>query len=152
MVMAAGERARLGRSGRAEAPGTPRAAAPVAQADRSRMDQVPAWKRGEALFDDVPLSEAVAEMSRYSPAPIKLTGADILGGLSWMSCRAAEARRPRPQWAALEIWISSPSTCTCRPKPACSRRAKASTLPASNTPPMTMCAAAASLMTSCLLP
>ena len=40
--------------------------------DRPRIDQVLAWKRNEAVFDDVPLSEAVAEMNRYSRTPIVL--------------------------------------------------------------------------------
>lgn len=44
------------------------------QVDRPRIDQVLAWKRGEAIFDDVPLSEAVAEMNRYSRTPILVGG------------------------------------------------------------------------------
>jgi transmembrane sensor len=40
--------------------------------DRPRIDQVLAWKRGEALFDDVSLEQAVAEMNRYSRTPIVL--------------------------------------------------------------------------------
>jgi len=34
------------------------------------MDQVLAWKRGEAVFDDASLQEALAEMNRYSAMPI----------------------------------------------------------------------------------
>lgn len=51
------------------------------QMDRPRMDQALAWKRGEAIFDDVSLFDAVAEMNRYRPTPIMVAGADALGGL-----------------------------------------------------------------------
>jgi transmembrane sensor len=34
------------------------------------MDQVLAWKRGEAVFDNASLPEALAEMNRHSAAPI----------------------------------------------------------------------------------
>jgi transmembrane sensor len=48
----------------------------AAQRDRPRMDQVLAWKRGEAIFDNVPLTEVLAKMNRYSATPIvsKATG------------------------------------------------------------------------------
>jgi transmembrane sensor len=42
--------------------------------DKPRIEQVMAWKRSEAVFDDVSLQEAVAEMNRYSRAPIVLAG------------------------------------------------------------------------------
>ena len=45
---------------------------PTVNRDRPRIDQVLAWKRNEAVFDDVPLSEAVAELNRYSRTPIVL--------------------------------------------------------------------------------
>ena len=45
------------------------------------MDQVQAWKRGEALFDDVSLEEAVAEMNRYSSTPIRVDGSVTTSGL-----------------------------------------------------------------------
>lgn len=51
-----------------------------AKVDRPRMDPLVAWKRGEAVFDDVALDEAVAEMNRYSLTPIVLVGAPALGG------------------------------------------------------------------------
>jgi transmembrane sensor len=51
------------------------------QVDRPPVDQLLAWKRGEAVFDDVSLPEAVAEMNRYSSAPISLAGGDALRGL-----------------------------------------------------------------------
>lgn len=44
------------------------------QLDRPRVDQLTAWRRSEAVFDDVPLSEAVVEMNRYSRKPIVLLG------------------------------------------------------------------------------
>ena len=40
--------------------------------DRPHVDQLMAWRRNEAVFDDVPLSDAVAEMNRYSRQPIEL--------------------------------------------------------------------------------
>ncbi|MDC6167778.1 hypothetical protein [Paucibacter sp. XJ19-41] len=36
------------------------------------MDQVLAWKRGEAVFDNASLLEAVAEMNRYSQTPVSV--------------------------------------------------------------------------------
>jgi len=45
-----------------------------AQLDQPRMEPLVAWKRGEAVFDDVALEEAVAEMNRYSRTPIVLVG------------------------------------------------------------------------------
>lgn len=44
-----------------------------AKVDHPRIEQVTAWKRGEASFDDVPLDEAVAEMNRYSRVRIVLS-------------------------------------------------------------------------------
>jgi len=74
VVMAAGERMRLHPSRGAEKPTATRV-------DRPRMDQVLAWKRGEALFDDVSLLDAVAEMNRYSATPIRVAEVDALVGL-----------------------------------------------------------------------
>lgn len=34
--------------------------------DRPAVEQVVAWRRGEVLFDDTPLAEAISEMNRYS--------------------------------------------------------------------------------------
>jgi len=42
------------------------------QMDRPHVDQLMAWRRNEAVFDDVPLSDAVAEMNRYSRQRIVL--------------------------------------------------------------------------------
>jgi transmembrane sensor len=70
LVLHPGERARLAaRASGAQAESPP-------QVDHPRIDQVVAWKRGEALFDDVSLEQAVAEMNRYSRTPIVLVGGD----------------------------------------------------------------------------
>jgi len=58
------------------------AGAPVKpKVDHPRVDQVLAWKRGDAVFDNASLAEAVAEMNRYSSTPISVIGADALGAL-----------------------------------------------------------------------
>jgi transmembrane sensor len=74
LLMSPGERVRL-----AKAPGG--AARATQEVDRPRLDQVVAWKRSEALFDNASLAEAVAEMNRYSRTPIVLT--DDLAGAGW---------------------------------------------------------------------
>ena len=43
-----------------------------AKVDTPRIEQITAWRRGEASFDDVSLAEAVAEMNRYNRVPIVL--------------------------------------------------------------------------------
>ncbi|WP_284620661.1 FecR family protein [Aquabacterium humicola] len=48
--------------------------APKVVRDRPRADQLLAWRRSEAVFDDVSLSEAVEEMNRYSRTQIVLVG------------------------------------------------------------------------------
>jgi transmembrane sensor len=68
IVMAAGDRVRVGRGQDGRTASGASAAAP--ERDRPRLDQVLAWQRGEAIFDNVPLREALAEMSRYSSTPI----------------------------------------------------------------------------------
>lgn len=77
VAMAAGDRVRLSQLG-GVAPGESREAI---QVDRPRMDQALAWKRGEAIFDDVSLQDAVTEMNRYSSTQIMVMGADALGDL-----------------------------------------------------------------------
>ncbi|MCX2864613.1 FecR domain-containing protein [Paucibacter sp. PLA-PC-4] len=67
IVMAPGERLRV--RGDQGAGGNASKAAPP-QRDRPRMDQVLAWKRGEAVFDNASLPQALAEMNRYSATPI----------------------------------------------------------------------------------
>lgn len=73
VVMAAGERLRIsGAQGREQGQGRAASNAEPAQAqrDRPRLDQVLAWKSGEAVFDNTSLPEALAEMNRYSAMPI----------------------------------------------------------------------------------
>jgi transmembrane sensor len=72
LVLHPGERARLA----ARASGAQVEKPP--QVDHPRIDQVVAWKRGEALFDDVSLEQAVAEMNRYSRTPIVLVGGEAI--------------------------------------------------------------------------
>ncbi len=68
VLMQAGERIRLIGSGNgSEAPA-------AQQLDRPRIEPLLAWKRSEAVFDDVSLAEAVAEMNRYHRTPIVLLG------------------------------------------------------------------------------
>ena len=76
--MAPGERLRVsGRAGLRKLP----AESLTPKLDRPRVAQLLAWTRGEAVFDDVSLAEAVAEMNRYSAVPIVLSGAAAVGGL-----------------------------------------------------------------------
>lgn len=51
----------------------------VQRVDRPRLEGVTAWKRNEAVFDDVVLSDAVAEMNRYDRTPVVLVGPASLG-------------------------------------------------------------------------
>ncbi len=60
VVIRPGERLSLGRR---DAPAT---------VDKPRIEQITAWRRGEASFNDVSLEEAVAEMNRYNRVPIVL--------------------------------------------------------------------------------
>ena len=69
IVMAAGERLRV-RGDQGTGGNASRAAPAQPQRDRPRMDQVLAWKRGEAVFDNASLPQALAEMNRYSATPI----------------------------------------------------------------------------------
>jgi len=72
LVLHPGERARLtARANRGQEEKSP-------FVDHPPIDQVVAWKRGEALFDDVTLEQAVAEMNRYSRTPIVLVGGDAI--------------------------------------------------------------------------
>ena len=75
LPMQPGERIRL-----AKASGVGRAAAEPLT-DRPSMEEALAWKRGEAVFDDTSLADAVAEMNRYSRTPIVLLGDAMLSGL-----------------------------------------------------------------------
>jgi transmembrane sensor len=73
VVMAPGERLRVSPS-----PSKPYQAQARTQVDRPRLDQLLAWKRGFAMFDDVTLPEAIADMNRYSRVPITLAASDAL--------------------------------------------------------------------------
>jgi transmembrane sensor len=44
----------------------------VAAVDHPNVDATLAWRRGEVMLDDTPLSEAVAEMNRYARVPVAL--------------------------------------------------------------------------------
>lgn len=77
VVMVPGQRVRLSRVDGAASSD----AKDATSVDRPRMDQVLAWKRGEAIFDNASLLEAVAEMNRYSATPITVAEADIQGSL-----------------------------------------------------------------------
>ncbi|MFG6429803.1 FecR family protein [Roseateles sp. LYH14W] len=68
LVMVPGQRLRLSRSDEAQRPAT------ATRVDRPLMDQVLAWRRGEARFDNVSLLEAVDEMNRYDRVPIVVSG------------------------------------------------------------------------------
>lgn len=74
LLLRPGERALLGPRPGSAVPAAPRV-------DRPPLEQVMAWKRNEAVFDQVTLSEAVAEMNRYSRTPLVLLGP--LAGEQW---------------------------------------------------------------------
>ena len=75
LSMQAGERMRL-----VKATGVSNEPA-IQQVDRPRIEQVVAWKRSQAIFDDTSLADAVAEMNRYSRTPIVLVGDATLAEL-----------------------------------------------------------------------
>ena len=78
VLLKPGDRLRLSEpSGRA-AKGAQRV---TMQMDRPLVDQLTAWRRSEAVFDDVLLPDAVAEMNRYSRHPIVLLGDESSKGL-----------------------------------------------------------------------
>jgi transmembrane sensor len=75
LLLQPGDRVRFGEVVDASSNGVRRATTRV---DRPRIEQVMAWKRNEAVFDDVSLADAVAEMNRYSRIPILLVGDETL--------------------------------------------------------------------------
>jgi transmembrane sensor len=81
MVMAPGQRLRVPRPHAASALNADLAV----QLDRPQVDKLVAWQRGEAVFDNTPLADAVAEMNRYSKVQIILAGQAVgalrIGGL-----------------------------------------------------------------------
>jgi transmembrane sensor len=48
-----------------------------AKVDAPRVEAVTAWRRGEVMLDDTPLTEAIAEMNRYSKNPLIIDGSSI---------------------------------------------------------------------------
>jgi transmembrane sensor len=46
------------------------------QIDQPRVEGITAWKRGEVMFDNTPLLEAINEMNRYTNIKLKLDNAD----------------------------------------------------------------------------
>ncbi len=71
VLLKPGDRLRFSELGGEAAKGAQRV---TMQMDRPHVDQLMAWRRSEAVFDDVPLSDAVVEMNRYSRHPIVLVG------------------------------------------------------------------------------
>ncbi len=78
ILLKPGDRLRLSEQGGEGPKGARRE---TTQMDRPNVDQLVAWRRNEAVFDDVPLSDAVAEMNRYSRQPIVLIGDDSGNGV-----------------------------------------------------------------------
>lgn len=78
VLLRPGDRMRLSEPGSLDAKGWQRV---TMQMDRPHVDQLMAWRRSEAVFDDVPLSDAVAEMNRYSRQRIVLVGDEASKGL-----------------------------------------------------------------------
>ena len=72
-----GERVRIGEVADSPSKGAERW---PTEMDRPRIEQVTAWTRSQAVFDDTPLSDAVAEMNRYSRVTIVLVGDRSVGG------------------------------------------------------------------------
>lgn len=75
LQLEAGERVRV------VGPGAGGESPAALQRDRPDLRQVTAWQRSEAVFDDVALEDAVAEMNRYNRTPIALRGAYAQHGL-----------------------------------------------------------------------
>ena len=73
--MRAGERVRLAAASASSGGSS------AAQVDRPNLEQLVAWRRSEAVFDDTPLADAVAEMNRYSRTPIVLVDGSGLANL-----------------------------------------------------------------------
>jgi transmembrane sensor len=76
IVMAPGDRLRVARPG----DGRARGASSPPRLDRPQISPLTAWRRGQVVFDDMPLIDAVAEMNRYSKVRISLVG-DALSAL-----------------------------------------------------------------------
>lgn len=77
------------------------------------------WRRSEAVFDDVLLFDAVAEMNRYSRQPIVLVGDDSLRGMrirelfrtgdnvdfarAWLPCTGLSGMTIRIVWSLRRV-------------------------------------------------
>ena len=75
VVMAPGERLRM------HLPGTNGRQGPGSRLDRPNIEHLTAWQRGEVVLDDVPISDAAAEMNRYSTLPVTLVNMESIGTL-----------------------------------------------------------------------
>jgi len=71
ILLKPGDRLRLTESGDKAMQGAPRVSMTL---DQPNVDRLMAWRRSEVVFDDVTLSEVVAEMNRYSRKVIVLVG------------------------------------------------------------------------------
>lgn len=49
------------------------------QLDRPMMEAVTAWQKGEVMFDNATLAEAVAELNRYGPVSLRVDARDLQG-------------------------------------------------------------------------
>lgn len=76
--LVAGDRVRLTRPSMSARPTT---ATALIKLDRPDFSRGLAWDRGEAVFDDIALVDAVAEMNRYSSLPIDLGSDQRLAAL-----------------------------------------------------------------------
>lgn len=77
----------------------------TAQMDRPNVDHLMAWRRTEAVFNDVPLSDAVAEMNRYSRQPIVLVGDESAKWLRISGCFGlVTTSRLRAGWGRCTGW------------------------------------------------
>lgn len=68
LLVQQGERVRMPAA--EAAPGDTAPQAP--SVDRPSLELLTAWRRSEVVFDGTPLTEAIAEMNRYSPVPLVL--------------------------------------------------------------------------------
>lgn len=76
VVMRPGERLRVGQRARDSV-----AAAAVSSVDRPPLDPLLAWQRGQVVFENALLSDAVVEMNRYSKMQIMLADSKALEAL-----------------------------------------------------------------------
>ena len=71
-----------------------------------RLDQLLAWRRNEADFDDVPLSDAVAEMNRYSSSQSFWSATRHRRSFASAGCFKRAATSPLPaRWLRCTGWL-----------------------------------------------